>query len=189
MIEKEKIIQLRAKGFTQKQIGESLGCNESYVWSVLKEEGLTSRKMSMTPIQRLQRRLKTNENTGCWEFQGARVKEGYGQIKFDGVNYRAHRLSYSLFVGEIPDGMHVLHKCDNPPCCNPDHLFLGTDAANTQDKIEKGRCPKGETLPQTKVTSEVKSGMRRLKAQGLSNQKIGDLLGVHGMTVSRHLKA
>lgn len=80
-------------------------------------------------------------DAGCWEYQGARTTNGYGSIGTGGrgKSGKAHRVAYALFRGPIPDGMNVCHHCDNPPCCNPEHLFLGDDAANAADRESKGR--------------------------------------------------
>lgn len=76
----------------------------------------------------------------CWIW-GLRVdKQGYGRINFNSKTEQAHRISYKAFRGDIPNGMCVLHKCDNPTCVNPDHLFLGTKKDNVQDMILKGRA-------------------------------------------------
>jgi hypothetical protein len=71
----------------------------------------------------------------CWEWQGPKYPSGYGYL--DGKS--VHRLIYEILVEPIPDGMMVCHKCDNPPCCNPAHLFLGTAQDNCDDMIRKGR--------------------------------------------------
>ena len=84
--------------------------------------------------------LKKVEKTDyCWIWTGSRKPKGYGQF---GVNYKVvntHRYAYENFIGPIPDGMVVMHICDNPPCVNPDHLKLGTIADNNKDRDEKGR--------------------------------------------------
>lgn len=89
----------------------------------------------------------------CWEWQGAKLNNGYGDLvlgsKKNKFPYfyrnRPHRFSYAHFnESEIPDGMFVCHKCDNPKCCNPLHLFLGTPKENMHDKIKKGRQPTRE---------------------------------------------
>lgn len=82
----------------------------------------------------------------CWHFCGARNEFGYGRMTFNGRLQVAHRLSYQAFVGPIPDGLSVLHRCDNPSCINPDHLWLGTYSDNRRDCVAKGRHnePSGE---------------------------------------------
>jgi hypothetical protein len=81
--------------------------------------------------------------TGCWEWNGARTSAGYGEISRGGKVRYVHRLSWEIHRSPIPKGQHVLHRCDNPPCWNPDHLFLGTNQDNTDDKIAKGRMRHG----------------------------------------------
>ena len=76
----------------------------------------------------------------CWEWKAARDPQtGYGKIGFGGKTYGAHRVSYQLNVGEIPDGMYVLHTCDNRACVRPDHLYTGTQRDNIHDMLRKGR--------------------------------------------------
>lgn len=86
---------------------------------------------------------KVNKVDGCWEWLGAKTAFGYGLIgDYVGSKLKmlkAHRLSWSFSCGEIPGGMCVLHKCDNPGCVNPDHLFLGTYKDNVNDCVNKGR--------------------------------------------------
>ena len=89
----------------------------------------------------------TNKSGDCWEWTGAKTK-GYGVLEFDGVRWYAHRLSWIRFNGEIGTfnsfhGICVLHKCDNPGCVNPNHLFLGTHQDNMDDRGNKGRTAKG----------------------------------------------
>lgn len=85
----------------------------------------------------------------CWEWTAARQPSGYGKMvvgsRLDGSRRfpPSHRLAWELTHGPIPQGLHVLHHCDNPPCCNPAHRFLGTDADNAADKVAKGRQATG----------------------------------------------
>ena len=85
--------------------------------------------------------------TDCIEWNGKKDSDGYGRVQYRGPGseqfkskqWFAHRVAWTLTNGPIPKGLCVLHKCDNPPCVNPDHLWLGTKGANMQDKIQKGR--------------------------------------------------
>ena len=89
---------------------------------------------------------KIISNTGCWEWPYCSIKGGYGTVCFNRKNTLVHRLSYETFVDIIPPELCVLHKCDNPACYNPDHLFLGTLQNNNMDKMCKGREAKGSIL-------------------------------------------
>ena len=102
-----------------------------------------------TPQERLERRL-VHQTNGCLEWQPPVDKDGYGHICVYGKVVGVHRLAWELAYGPISGGLHVLHHCDNPPCCEPTHLFLGTQADNNADRNMKGRngmtakthCPK-----------------------------------------------
>lgn len=85
------------------------------------------------------------KTSGCWEWTGARSNFGYGQLWIDGVRWTAHRLAYVIESGQpVAAGMFVCHRCDNPPCCNPAHLFIGTNSDNIRDAASKGRLPRGD---------------------------------------------
>lgn len=95
---------------------------------------------STTPIKdRLLRKIKINDVTDCWEWQGGKNNVGYGMIRDEHGMRTTHRVSYEEHKGNIPKGMCVCHSCDNPKCVNPDHLWLGTKKDNWQDMINKGR--------------------------------------------------
>lgn len=79
----------------------------------------------------------------CWEWKRTCDRDGYGRINFNGREGRTHRAAWLLVKGEIPAGLQVLHRCDNPPCVNPSHLFLGTSLDNNRDCKAKGRTAKG----------------------------------------------
>lgn len=93
---------------------------------------------------------------GCWEWKGTRNKYGYGTLHVDKKTLLAHRYSYELNLGPIPQGMVVMHDCDNPSCTNYSHLVLGTDKANAEDRERKGRGGnrKGEANGRAKLTAE-----------------------------------
>ena len=104
--------------------------------------------------------------SGCWLWIKAVKNTGYGRFKLGDRPTSAHRLSWTLHRGEIPDGLWVLHKCDVPSCVNPDHLYLGTHADNTNDALKRGRFFKwnglrsGENNPRAKLTKDMVSYIR-----------------------------
>lgn len=106
----------------------------------LRRKGVFGSSVSLrfrNPLDLLFERTDKKEN-GCWEFTGFKNLKGYGKLRSSGQQL-AHRVSWVIHNGDIPKGMLVCHKCDNPPCCNPDHLFLGTAKDNAHDAIKKGR--------------------------------------------------
>ena len=101
----------------------------------------SKRKRKPTDPKQVQGRFfdKVRKTSSCWLWTASTSTNGYGQFRFLGGYWRAHRVSYYLFVGKIPKGLKVLHTCDVKTCVNPDHLFLGTNKENTEDMIKKGR--------------------------------------------------
>lgn len=104
---------------------------------------------------------------GCWDWSGCKKKKlKYGNLTFRGKSVIAHRVSYMIHKGEIPEGLWVLHSCDNPPCTNPDHLWLGNALDNQRDKLSKGRSV-GE-----KLTIEKVKKIKRLLRDNVKNKII-----------------
>lgn len=123
-------------------------------------------------------------DSGCLEWQGGRDKDGYGKLKWDGKHYRTHRVSWEVHFGSIPEEMWVLHSCDNPSCCNPAHLFLGTAQINNDDMWAKNRAcpPVGEGSGGAVLTADEVREIRRLLSDRpwLTLDHIGDKFGVTG---------
>lgn len=142
-----------------------------------------------SPIERFKSKYKVDLKTGCWNWMdtgcGGNVR--HGMIWLNGRYEGAHRFSYRAFVGDIQEGLSVLHRCDNPSCVNPKHLFLGTQGDNVRDMVSKGRQVfyTGEDNPHSVLTVEDVLEIRRLYSTGNHTQKqIGAMYDVHQVHVS-----
>lgn len=123
-----------------------------------------ARRPTRPPLNRFRAFVTFLGVDDCWEWGGSRNANGYGQF-FDGARVvGAHRWSYEHFVGPIPDGLGALHKCDNPPCVNPAHLFLGNHVANVLDSVLKDRRarPHGRENGRAKLAEEEVVAIRSL---------------------------
>jgi hypothetical protein len=111
----------------------------------------------------------------CWPWVGAASDLGYGRFNIGGKAYVSPRVAWTITFGEIPPGIRVLHKCDNPRCCNPNHLFLGTGADNSRDMMIKGRCKS----PAMKLTEKDICEIRQSKSSRESLAKQFGVLPSH----------
>lgn len=129
----------------------------------------------------------TKPESSCVEWSGYRDKHGYGRASFDGRTDSAHRIAWQLANGPVPVGLCVLHKCDNPPCINPEHLFLGTQADNLADMTAKGRrgAVRGEQHPLAKLTREEVVCLRQLVAAGEPGRSVARRYGISHTQVQR----
>jgi hypothetical protein len=114
----------------------------------------------------------------CWEWQGYLNQKGYGTLIIGQNHFKAHRLSYYLQYGKDPIGWLVQHKCDNPKCCNPFHLELGTEKTNAEDRNRKNRTVKGEDISWCKQTKETVLEIRKLHSAGVKTKEIATKFNV-----------
>ena len=126
----------------------------------------------------LKSRIIKNKND-CWIWQGFIKNDGYGTIKHESNQWLAHRLSYTIFKGEIPEDMCVCHKCDTPSCINPDHLFLGTNADNSNDMRNKDRQAKGNSIGVSKLTEDNVIEIKKRIQNNEDCASIGRAFNVH----------
>jgi len=110
-----------------------------------KRHGTAEAPRPPSVMERFTAHLEERPN-GCVEWTGGLDDHGYGRISVNGKNVYTHRFAWELVNGPIPDGMFICHHCDNPPCCNPDDLFVGTHDDNMADKVAKGRTRNGREL-------------------------------------------
>lgn len=113
----------------------------------------------------------------CWLWTASGCG-GYGRLSVNGRLTGAHRFSWELANGPVPNALYVLHRCDNPPCVNPAHLFLGTIAANNKDRANKGRGVIGERSPRAKLTERKVTEIRALHTAGRSQAYLARAYGV-----------
>lgn len=126
----------------------------------------------------------------CWEWTAYRSASGYGQLAVDGKAKKAHRVAYEIANGPIEPGMFVCHHCDNPPCCNPAHLFSGTPADNCHDMLKKGRHVRperdesavnyccGEDSNFSKLTE---AAVRDIRSRKKAGERTNDLANEYGV--------
>lgn len=125
--------------------------------------------LSVAERLRLQSQPAAN---GCIVWIAATIWNGYGRLRVNGRKTLAHRAAWELANGPIPVGVDVLHDCDNPPCINVDHLFLGDDSANQRDRVAKGRHP------WSRLTEDEVGEIRRRAAEGRTQRTLAAVFGV-----------
>lgn len=164
-------------------------CNACYLWL---RRHRTERPRDRWDIEfRFWSRVDVRGPDDCWEWQGPRLRQTYGRTKHGGRTVYAHRRAWELTHGSISDGIDICHRCDNPPCCNPVHLFEGDHSANMADMKAKGRArsgsPKGEDHPQAKLTDADIRKMRGDHRSGATQTALAGRFGVSQAYVSRLL--
>ena len=121
--------------------------------------------------------------SGCWEWQDSLIN-GYGRFKLECKFNMSHRVSYEIHYGPIPSGMHVLHKCDNRKCVNPDHLFIGTNYDNVKDKVAKNRQSRifGNKNINSKLTEQA---VLEIRNSNETQENLAKKYNIHHTTIGR----
>jgi hypothetical protein len=135
--------------------------------------------------ERFWEKVDKGEKDECWEWNAHRYPTGYGSFYFRGKPTQAHRVAYMLSVGDIPANHYICHTCDNPACCNPDHLFLGTPSDNYWDMVDKNRINQanGVRIGTAKLDEDKVRKVRKMRESGMYLREIGAEFGVTGETV------
>lgn len=135
---------------------------------------------------RVAEKTAKNAETGCWEWTGCKDKCGYGRINRDGKLVRLHREAWKDVHGPIPQGKEICHRCDNPSCINPDHLFAGTHTENMRDMVKKGRCGdfRGEKSSTAKLSATQVLEIAKRLSDGEACSSIGRAYGVTDGTIN-----
>lgn len=156
------------------------GKKSKRVYTPLSEE--QKKKMSLTKTQDINKRfwekVDITDFFECWNWLANKNRRGYGDFRYLKGHISAPRMAWILTKGNIPNGMYVCHHCDNPSCCNPAHLFLGTPQNNVQDMVNKGRQRKGESQVNAKLTGKEVLEIRELAKNGQFQYEIAKLYGI-----------
>ena len=138
-------------------------------------------KYSPTTVARFWSKVEVGDPATCWTWRARKNEKGYGVFR----DKKAHRVAYNLLIGKIPDGQICCHKCDNPSCCNPHHIFLGSHADNIRDARDKGRLRgmgiAGERHPNAKLTD---LQVEEIRSSPLTGAALARKFGVSPSTIS-----
>jgi len=135
-------------------------------------------------LEEIKRRFmaKVEKTNGCWLWTAGKLRFGYGRFRLRPSEYLSHRLAYVLFIGPISAGLCVLHKCDNPSCIRPSHLFLGTQKDNVADMVRKNRQLVGEANGYSILTE---NQVLKIRLDLRPHKIIAQNYGVHRATISK----
>lgn len=160
---------------------KSLGCTKDGVVKVRTYKVFTAEERVMAFMDKIH-----VAEDGCWNWTGATFVQGYGALGIGGAKVKAHRFSYESFIGPIPAGMGVLHKCDNKKCVNPEHLEAGSQAKNVRDAYDRGLMPKrcGEQINTAKLTADAVAEIRATERRRGYRQYLANKFGVSEATIS-----
>lgn len=139
---------------------------------------------SKTPAERFEEKYILEPNSGCWLWSGGLNEKGYGRLKFaNGRSVYAHRFSFELKYGPIPESLCACHKCDTPSCVNPEHIFVGTRGDNNSDSKSKGRSAIGDKNGCVKLKEKDVKHIRFLMQLGLTQRDVASAYEVSQATI------
>lgn len=178
------ICELYVAGCARSEISMKVRVSIPTIDKVVRENGIQKRidnhsARKLTLQERFERCVDRTNSSGCWTWTGLKSGSGYGAINYNNKKLSAHRVAYQIYKDD-PGDLLVLHKCDNPICVNPEHLFLGTDSDNAKDKQVKGRCheTKGIKNANAKLSVDDILKIRELATLGISYSEIGRRFGI-----------
>jgi len=202
--EKEEIIRLYVEEEkSTREISKIYGVSGETVRQVLIDRGISRRKRGPKPFYKKGKvkeedvlrwpperaelfwaKVNRRGRNECWEWQGYHDKNGYGNHQLGGRNFLTHRIAWILSHRKlIPPGLCVMHVCDNPPCCNPSHLKLGTKTENSLDMVRKGRSARGEKHWHARLSAEEVLRIRELRRSGIPISELASKFDVSRMTI------
>jgi hypothetical protein len=151
-------------------------------------KGLEPVELTEAQLRRFWAKVDKGAGDGCWNWtarlSGKGMKRnsgGYGRIKINYRDLQAHRVSWVIHYGPVPDGLNVCHHCDNRRCVRPDHLFVGTDSDNMKDMHNKNRHPRRVPM---KLNEASAAKIRKLSSEGVAGYKLAKMFGVTNSTIS-----
>lgn len=184
------ILERYETGKSARKVAADFGVSYSTIYKILKSNGVKMRPLSFYRSKSIGKafweKVEKGNSDECWEWIASKNPDGYGNIWIDKKCQKAHRVSWVLHCGSIPENMHVLHTCDNPSCVNPKHLWLGTHQDNMRDRGQKGRngFVEGESCHLSKLTENQVLEIRRLKKGGKSNTFLSKQFGVTSTNIA-----
>lgn len=176
-LDENAIVDLYSNGVSTTKIASLVKVNSKTISRILKRNNVGVRpKIKNTIYEFWEQVVKNDRANGCWIWSGPVNNKGYGYISINGDFKLAHRLSFSLIKGVIPEGAHLCHSCDTPRCCNPDHLTVGDAQYNTIDSLVKGRR-------RVKLDINKVKEIRALYADGTPRKVLMDVFEVGKTTI------
>lgn len=153
---------------------------------IITSKVIAENKKRKRPLaERFWEKVEIGEIDECWEWQANKLPKGYGTFKDEMLKINlAHRMAYFLKNGDFDRNLVICHSCDNPPCVNPNHLFLGTQKDNLEDSVQKGRFPKGEKHHNSLISDEKKEYILKMISEGKKLIEIANQLEIPYHTVT-----